>query len=407
MAAELRAHIDGLTDRYIARGMPPQEARNAALRAFGGLAQIEERCRDERTWTAVEQLWRDVRHAARLLLKAPVFTAVAIVSLALGIGASTAVFSIANAILLRSLPVPNPEQLRVLHWSGNEKHIPSWAGGDTSFTPPHFFLLRKAAAESAELLGYVPVGDFIVRGSGEPFSAAAMMVSDNYFAGLGVQPLLGRGFVSQDFAGGGSSVVLSYNAWETHFDSDLGVLGRTVSVNGTVFTIAGVLPPGFRGTQAGHPADFFVPLAPNSPFLYREITSNFHWYLRMMARLKPGANEDQLHAQLSVVWAREAAEYMQSPSLWLEAGTGGEANDRGGLSRPLLLLFGVVAAVMLITCANLAGLSLARGAARQHELAIRAALGSGRWRLVRQSLVESLLLASLGGCAGILVAFWV
>lgn len=349
----------------------------------------------------------DLRYAFRQLAKSPGFTAVAVLSLALGIGASTAVFSVVNAILLRSLPVPNPHELHVLHWSGSQRHIPSWSGGDTSFTPPHFTQLREQGAAQAEIFGFIPVTDLIARARGESSPVQGLMVSDNFFSGLGVRPIVGRALAAgEDYAGEGTSVVISYDWWEKHFSLNPSITGQTLALNGTAFTIIGVLPRGFEGPQAGQPSDFYVPMATHSRFLYREITSNFHWYVRIMARLRPGATEEQLKAALDVAWAREAAEFMQEPRITIESGRGGETNDRANYRKPLLLLLGVVGVVMLVACANLAGLSLARGTARTHELAVRAALGAGRWRLVRQSLTESLVLALLGGSAGILLATW-
>lgn len=407
MSAELEAHLEGLVARHIAAGMSPEEARHAALRSFGGVEQIKERCRDERRSLGLEEFGRDLAFGLRALRRAPGFTAVAVLSLALGIGAATAVFSVANAILLRSLPVPHPEQLRVLHWSGTSLHIPSWVGGDTSFTPPHFFRLREQAAGQAELFGFVPLSNLVAQVQGNSFRAQGVMVSDNFFAGLGISAYLGRTLApGEDYAGAGGNVVVSYALWEKQLDANPEAVGQTITVNGTAYTLVGVLPRGFTGVQGGESAEIFVPLAAKSPFLYREITSNFHWYVRAMGRLRPGADEAQLTAALAVVWAREAAEFMGSPQLRLEAGRGGETEDRRVYRWPVLLLSGVVAAVLLVACANLAGLSLARGAARQHELAIRAALGSGRWRLIRQSLIESLLLALAGGVLGVVLALW-
>lgn len=349
----------------------------------------------------------DLRLALRSLLKSPGFTAVAIVSLALGLGAATAVFSVANAILLRSLPVPHPQELRVLHWLGRKPRIPSWAGGDNAFAPPHYFRLREQAGDRADVFAFIPVTDVIARVRGESFAAQGLMVSDNFFSGLGVTTVLGRTLApGEDFAGTGAGIVVSYEWWERRLARDPAALGETIALNGRPFPIVGVLPRGFAGPQAGQPNTFYVPLAERSPFLYREITSSSHWAARIMARLRPGATDTQLKAALDVAWAREAAEFMEEPRISVDAGRGGETYDRADYSRPLLLLLGVVGIVMLVACANLAGLSLARGAARQHELAVRAALGAGWWRLVRQSFAESLVLAGVGGGLGIVGAFW-
>ncbi len=350
---------------------------------------------------------QDLKYELRMLVKSPGFTVVAVLSLALGIGASTAVFSLANAILLRSLPVPNPHELRVLHWTGTNLRLSSWSGGDTSYPPPVFFRLREQAASQADVFGFVPLENIIARSQGEVFPVHGLMVSDNFFSGLGVQPLIGRSLsAGEDYAAAGTSVVISYDWWEKHYALDPVALGQILTLNGTGFTIVGVLPRGFVGVQPGRPAAFYVPMATQSQFLYTAITSNFHWYVRLMARLRPGTSDAQLQAALEVAFAPAVAEFMQEPRITIEPGRGGETYDRSHYRRPLLVMAGVVALVMLVACANLAGLSLARGASRQHELAVRAALGSGRWRLIRQSLTESLVFALLGGGLGILVAVW-
>ncbi len=361
--------------------------------------------RASRTGHCIEDFSRDLGLALRTLAKSPGFTAVAVLSLALGIGAGTTVFSLVNAILLRSLPVPNPHELRALHWTGTHLRVPSWDGGDTSYPPPLFSILRERAGTQADIFGFVPLGDVIVRARSEPFPAQGAMVSDNYFSGLGVQPVIGRALTpGEDFAGTGMSVVISFDWWEKQYAFDPSVLGQMITLNGAGFRIVGVLPQGFSGLQPGQPAAFYVPMADRSQFLYVAITSNFHWYVRLMARLRPGTDDVKLGAALEAAFVPAVTEFMQSPRIFVEPGRGGLSYDRGNYRRPLLLMLGLVGVVLLVACANLAGLSLARGAAREHELAVRAALGAGRWRLMRQSLTENLVLALVGSGFGILVA---
>ncbi|RPI21199.1 MAG: ABC transporter permease [Acidobacteria bacterium] len=361
-------------------------------------------------------LLNTLRFAFRQLRKSPGFTAVAVLSLGLGIGAGTAVFSLVNAILLSSLPVPNPQELRVLKWNGSDVRMTSfnggagidgnrWTGAD-SVSPPTFARLREQVAGQAELFGFAPVDDVITRGPAESFTARGTMVSDNFFSGVGVRPLIGRILAPGEDYAGAMSIVISYGLWERQYDLDPGVLGRTLSLNRTGFTIIGVLPKGFTGVQPGRTNDFYVPLEAQSPFLYRPINDTFHWCIRLMARLTPGGSDTQFAAKLDAAFGREVAAVMKDPRIVVEPGHGGLTNDRYLYQRPLLLMLGVVGLVLLVACANLAGLSLARGAARQHELAVRAALGAGRWRLIRQSLTESLVLGLLGGGLGVLLAVW-
>ncbi len=283
----------------------------------------------------------DLKFALHQLLKNPGFTAVAVLSLALGIGACTAVFSIVNGVLLRSLPLPNPSELRVLRWA------------------------------------------------------------DNFFSGLGAQPFIGRLFdASNAEVDAPHQVVITTTLWMEHFGRDPNVLGRTISLNGEMCTVVGVLPGGFSGVRAGDGREFYVLMTPQSPFSERAVTSVEHWWVRLMARMKPEANDAQLKAVLDVVFARDAGEQMQEPGMLVQPGRSGFAANRDQFRKPLMLMLGAVGVVMLVACVNLAGLSLARGAARQHELAIRASLGAMRWRLVRQSFSESLVLALLGGGLG-------
>jgi predicted permease len=435
MAEEMAAHLERETEQNLARGLPPDEAHYAARRAFGGLDQFQERERDARGWRWIEDLIRDLRHALRSLRKSPGFTAVAVLSLALGIGANTAVFSLVNAILLASLPVPNPQDLRVLQWSGvgaktgnftgsmqTVGSLPRSTGGMSyaghtgagrrtiadAFTFPQYRLLREQVASLADIFGYANLSGITVRARQEPFTAEGLMVSDNFFSGLGVRPLLGRVFGSEEAgAGAAPSVVICHEWWERQFGLDPAVLGASVALNGHAFTIVGVLPPGFPGVHPSDRAEFYVPMSAQPQLLPGwPPTSSDHWWIKLLARIRPDAGAAQLQAALDVVFSRETQAVMKEPAVVVLDGRAGPGWDREHYRQPLLLLLGVVGVVILVACANLAGLSLARSAARQHEFSVRVALGSGRWRLIRQSLTESLLLAVLGGVLGLLLAFW-
>ena len=358
----------------------------------------------------------DLHFAFRQLLKNPGFTAVAVLSLGLGIGAGTAVFSLVNGVLLRSLPVPNPHELRVLQWTGVDARMRSISGHfevngqrviAECVSPPMFEELRAQGVEFAEIFGFAPFDDVIARARHEAFAANGMVVSDNFFPALGVRPLLGWLFAPDtNDAAAAQQVVISYEWWERHFDRDPSVVGQIVSLNASSFTIIGVLPRGFSGVRPGAPREFFALLTSGTPFQERALSVPDHWWLRMMARMRPTAGDAQFKAALDVVFARGADGQMKEPELLVQPGRAGLAFERDLYGRPLLLMLGAVGLVMLVACANLAGLSLARGIARQHELAVRAALGAGRWTLIRQSLAESLALAALGGGLGVLLALW-
>lgn len=356
-----------------------------------------------------------LRLTFRQLRQSPGFTAVAVLSLGLGIGASTAVFSVVNAILLSSLPVPDPQELRVLKWNGTDVRMTSFAGGaqiDGSrwtgadvVSPPTFSRLREQGAGQADVFGFSQVSNVIARGEAEAFTSEGTMVSDNFFSGVGVRPLMGRLLGPEDFAGA-LHVVISHELWEKQFGFDPRVVGQTLTLNRTGFTIIGVLPGEFAGVKPGQRNDFYVPMSANCPFLYRPINDTFHWCVNLMARLGPGTSDAQLAAKLGVAFRGEVATLMKDARIVIEPGNAGMSYDRIQYRKPLFLMLGVVGLVMLVACANLAGLSLARGATRQHELAVRAALGAGRWRLIRQSLTESLVLALFGGGLGVLIAVW-
>ena len=249
--------------------------------------------------------------------------------------------------------------------------------------------------------------DAVVRGRGEAFAGDGLLVSDNFFPALRVRPLLGRLFAPGPSApDAAEQVVLSYDWWEKHFAADPGVLGQAMTVNGSSLSILGVLPRGFAGVRPGNPNGFFVLMTPGSRLIPQTVSGGEYWWVRTMARLHPAANDAHLRGVLTSVFAPEAQTQIKQPEILVLPGRGGLGFDRDAYGKPLLWMLAVVGLVLLVACANIAGLSLARGAARRHELAVRAALGCGRWRLIRQSFTESLCLALLGGGGGILVALW-
>jgi predicted permease len=415
---ELRLHLEMQVEDNLQQGMSPEEARFDAMRKFGPIEQVKEEYRDRRGVPVIENGLRDLRHSTRVLRRAPGFTLVAIATLAVGIGAGTSVFSVVNAVLLSSLAVPNPQDLRVLQWTGTEGRIPSLAEQAVvsgprvsaySFPYPLFTSLRDAAQNVADVFGFIPIDGVAVRARGDVFAADGVMVSDNFFEGLGVQPVLGRLPAASGGDHGATSVVITHEWWERLFAREPGVLGQAIILNGSAFEVIGVLPSSFAGVLPGERREFYVSTSSRPQFFrepFQTFTSNRHWWVRLMARLRPGSRDAALVARLTAAFAAQAGEFLKDPEVLVLPGRAGLGVDREHYARPLLLMLVAVGLVMLVACANLAGLAMARGAARQHELAVRVAIGAGRWPLVRQALVESLLLALSGGSLGLLLAIW-
>lgn len=367
-------------------------------------------------------LFHDLRYGFRQFVRNPGFTAVAVLTLALGIGVNTSIFSVLNAILLRSLPVPNPHELRSINWMGRNPELNHYMGngmGETStgiryagsFPYPAYRNFRDHGAGFAEVFAYFSLYSMTLHSRNDSSVTEGMMVSDNFFDGYGRRALFGRTISAEDDRIGAPPVVMiTYRWWEQHFDLDPNVLGQTLQINKKPFTIVGVLPKDFVGPIPGDPTEFYVPfsaqplLAPNFP-----LDSGNHWWVQIMARLAPDANEEQVKASLDVLFQpilSESSTKMEQPSIRLDDGSRGPLIQREGMAQPLWALLAIVGLVLLIACANIASLLLVRGVSRQHEMAIRTAIGAGRWRLIRQSLTESLLLSLAGAFVGLIIAEW-
>jgi predicted permease len=363
----------------------------------------------------------DLRFALRQLLKNPGFTAVAVLTLALGIGANTAVFSALNSVLLRSLPVRNPQELRLVNWTGINPKLNSYTGigmgtapgglqMGTSFPYPAYRAFRDHGAGFTDLFAFASKKITAVK-SGKATTAAAMLVSGNFFSGYGTHPLIGRPIVPEDDRPGAAAVaIITYRWWEQHCGLDPNVLGQPIMLNQSSYTIIGVLPQHYMGPMMGDSTDIYVPMSAQSHLEpTRPLDSPSRWWIQIMGRFAPGANESQAQASLAILFRQvlgESNSTIDNPGILIEDGSRGQLLLRRQFAKPFLALTGVVILVLLIACANLAGLLLARGAARQHEMAVRAALGAGRWRLIRQCLIECLVLSIIGAGIGLGLARW-
>jgi predicted permease len=373
----------------------------------------------------MESFSKDFRFALRMLLKRPLFTAVTIVVLALGIGANTAIFSLTNHVLLRALPVQNPEQLVVLSSTG-PKQGRVWAdteGGEESFSYPMYKDLRDNNDAFSGLLARFPVS-LSIAFQGQTERAEGELVSGDYFDVLGVKAALGRTFTPNDdlTLGAHPVVMLSHNFWSRRLASDPAVVDQTIIVNGQAMTVVGVTQPGFEGVQVGQRPDVFVPISMKAQMTpnWDGLNDRKDYWLSILGRLKPGVDRKQAMARLEPLYRSlleseaplqrnltgERLERFISKKLLLADGSGGRQVLQRDVATPLKVLMGMVGLVLLIACANVASLLIARGAARQKEIAIRQALGASRYQLVRQLLVESIILSLAGGIVGLLVSMW-
>ncbi|MHC4351457.1 MAG: ABC transporter permease [Planctomycetota bacterium] len=375
----------------------------------------------------MRSLWQDVRYGLRQLRKSPGFTVVAVLSLALGIGVNTAIFSMINGILYKSLPVRNPHELRVINWTCDTIHNPAQMrelhGSYRLTTPgkhshgsfPYFAYLDLARQTQgfSDLFALSDGGYSVtINAGGVLTSAIARMVSGNFFKGYGAPVLIGRPITPEDDRRDTPPVaVLTYPFWKRAFGLDPQVIGRTLTVGKTSFTIIGVLPRHYIGPLAGQSrTDFYVPLTALRQLLGEKwLDQDNAWWVQMMGRLAPGADETHIQASLEPLFSqvvnRSGAE-IDRPGILLQKGRQGVLRSRRRVAENLLPLQIVVGPVLLIACTNLAGLLLARGAARQHEMAVRAAMGAGRWRLIRQSLTECMILSFGGVCLGLVLSIW-
>jgi len=386
---ELRAHLE-LEAEESGNG---DEARHSARRAFGNLTAVKEAIHEMSRWNLIEQLSQDLRYGGRLLRRSPGFTAVAVLTLALGVGANTAIFSVVNAVLLRPLPFREPDRL-VRIWETSPQ------GFDRNVVNPFNFLAWRERTHSFAQMAAIDNLPANITGNGNPLVAGGMRVSPTFFSILGVSPLMGRAFVPGDeIPGHEHSVIFSYAFWQSRYGGDRNTLGRKIILNGEPTDVVGILPPGFH--FPGWQADLYSPM----PMDRMEAHRNGR-YLSTIARLKPGVSLAEARQDVGSVARQLSREWPQMDKGWNATVVPFLEDVTAKVRLPLLVLLAAVALVLLIACANVANLLLMRASGRMREIALRAALGAGRRRILQQLLSESLLLALAGWAGGLAVGYW-
>ncbi|MFZ0414062.1 MAG: ABC transporter permease [Candidatus Acidiferrales bacterium] len=406
--SELRFHVEQQIADLIAEGVAPAEARRRALAQFGGVEHIKEDCREARGTHFIDTLLQDIRFAFRILRKTPLVTSIAIISLALGIGANTAIFSLIDAVMLRMLPVQDPEQLvEILFRSPTASRL------RPNVTNPIWEQVRDHQDAFASVFAWRST-DFDLADGGQENTIPGVYASGDYFTSLGVRPAAGRLLTaSDDVRGCSGAAVLGYGYWQSHYAGAESAIGSFIQLNGYSFPIVGVAQRGFSGIDIGTSLGVAIPICAEAILDGKDSSLDVRddWWLGMMGRLKPGTSVEQVGAHMKVLsqplfgavvpqdWPSKSQDIFRKYTfavLPAATGAGGPFALRAHYRQPLEILMFVVGLVLLIACANIASLLLARSAARQKEIAVRLSLGASRGRLIRQVLTESVVLSGAG-----------
>jgi predicted permease len=400
---ELDTHLEMLTEENLRRGLSPEEARRMARVQLGGITQLRETHHEMWSLPWLETLWQDLPYGLRQLRRNPGFTAVAVVTLALGIGANTAIFSVVNAVLLRPLPYHDPSTLVEVHTLN-----PSRGTTEGSFSPQDLRDFRSQANSFESISGYwysPSMSLYTLLGEGEPTLIETASVDSNFLITLGVAPALGRGFIpKENIAGKDNVVILSDSLWRERFSGDPSIIGKPIRIGGGELVVVGVMGPEFRFPSAH--VGFWVPLSrvTDGDIPHRR---GIRW-INVLARLRPGVKPEQAASESTLILKRLAWQYPDTNEGWDKGVVESLRATIVGQVKPILLvLLAAVGLVLLTACANLANLTLARGAARRREFAVRSAMGAGWSRLFRHSVIESVLLAAFGGAAAFAITPWI